>query len=584
MAEPANVTHQKQVAKPNLFSLFGPYKGLITFLVLLSVGSNALSLIVPKIIASGIDRYTSGSFLVTQTLVEFGAVAVGVLVLGALLGVVQTYASEKVARDLRRKLSAKISRQSYHFIEATTPSKLLTNLTSDIDSIKVFVSQAIASLVSSFVLIIGASALLIMINWKLALAVLLVIPIIGITFFAIFAKVRTLFLRAREVIDSLNKIINESILGAALVRVLHSEQLEQAKFVVANQEAKNVGMSILGLFASMIPIITFVSNLAVLVILVLGGHYVITGTLTLGQFSAFNNYLTMLIFPILILGFMSSLFAQATASFERIAAVLYAEDTVDQGRVVRTLDGAIEVSNLSKSFDGKPALKDVSFGIGPKTKTAIIGPTAAGKTQLLYAMIDLVSPDTGTVTYDGTLLSDYEKVSFHRQVGFVFQDSVLFNMSLKENIAFDTSVTDEDLTKAVQTAELADFIDTLPDGLQTVVSERGTSLSGGQKQRVMLARALALNPKILFLDDFTARVDARTEKRIIANLEKNYPGLTLVSVTQKISSVESYDQILVLMEGELLAQGTHSELLTKSPEYAQMYESQKSTNQYELQS
>lgn len=159
----------------------------------------------------------------------------------------------------------------------------------------------------------------------------------------------------------------------------------------------------------------------------------------------------------------------------------------------------------------------------------------------------------------------------------------MFNMSLRENIAFNTHVSEADLARAIETAELDEFIETLPDGLDTLVSERGTSLSGGQKQRVMLARALALNPRILLLDDFTARVDTKTEQSIIRNVTRNYPGITLVSVTQKVASVEQYDQIILLMEGELISKGRHEELLHSSPEYVQIYNSQQSTSHYELQ-
>ncbi len=180
-------------------------------------------------------------------------------------------------------------------------------------------------------------------------------------------------------------------------------------------------------------------------------------------------------------------------------------------------------------------------------------------------------------------LESYDKEALHRQVGFVFQDSILFNLTLRENIAFSTAIPQQDMEKAIATAELHDFIATLPMGLDTVVSERGTSLSGGQKQRVMLARALALNPKVLLLDDFTARVDANTERAILQNIQRNYPDITLISVTQKISSVEHYDQIILLMEGEVLASGTHGRLMETSPEYVQIYESQRSTNLYEVQ-
>jgi len=165
----------------------------------------------------------------------------------------------------------------------------------------------------------------------------------------------------------------------------------------------------------------------------------------------------------------------------------------------------------------------------------------------------------------------------------VFQDSILFNLTLRENIAFSADIPDKDLEKAITAAELHAFIATLPEGLETVVSERGSTLSGGQKQRVMLARALALNPRVLLLDDFTARVDTSTEHAILRNIQEQYPGITLISVTQKIASVENYDQIVVLMEGEMLATGTHGELMETSPEYVQIYDSQRSTNVYEVQ-
>lgn len=568
--------------QPSLFSLFGPYKGLIGILIVLTIAGNGLSLFVPKIIASGIDSYLHQTFVFRTMLINLGLVSMGVLVFSVLASIVQTYASEKVAKDLRERIVARISRQSYAAVELATPAKILTNLTGDVDSIKLFVSQAIVSLVSSAIIIVGASIFLFSINWKLAIAVLLIICAIGVTFFVIFAKVKTLFTRAREVIDRLNKVINDSILGAALIRVLYSQRLEHAKFLGANAEAKSVGMAILALFASMIPIITFVSNLALLVILILGGKFVIGGTMTLGDFSAFNNYVLLLIFPILIIGFVSNLVAQAQASFGRIAAVLYAPEEIDSATLVSELKGAMDVSHLFKSYAGKPVLKDISFSIAAGTRTAIVGPTAAGKTQLLYLLIGLSKPDSGTIRFDGIDVNELDKKSLHRQIGLVFQDSSILNMSVRENIAFNASVSAADFDRAVRAAELSDFIDALPEGLDTIVAERGGTLSGGQKQRIMLARALALNPKILLLDDFTARVDGQTEQKILANLAREYPQTTVISVTQKIASIEHYEKVLVLMEGELIALGTHAELLTTSPEYVQMYESQKSTNQYEL--
>lgn len=567
---------------PNIFAILKPYLRAVLLLAALTIAANGLSLWVPKIISHAIDAYIHGTLKLNQVGWELGWFALGVFVLTYVQNIIQVFVSEKVAMDLRNTLSAKISLQSYTFVQETSPSKLLTNLTSDIDAIKTFVATAIASLISSVVLIIGASILLLATNWRLALVVLLIVPIIGVTFFLMLRKVRAYFLKSREVIDQLNRVINESILGAALIRVLNSSKAEHGKFSVVNKHSQDIGLQIIRVFSALIPIIGFVANLATLTILTLGGHFVIQGSMSLGDFAAFNTYILILIFPIIIIGFMSNLIAQASASYGRVVAVLEAPEPKPTGTRTETLKGDIEVKNITQTYGEKSVLKDVSFKIKGGSKTAIIGPTAAGKTQLLYILTNLIEPTSGTVNFDGHPLHEYESVALHRQIGFVFQDSIVFNLSLRENIAFSSTVDDKSLEKAIVTAELTDFIDSLPDKLNSKVSERGTSLSGGQKQRLMLARALTLNPRILLLDDFTSRVDSVTEAKILNNVRKNYPEITLVSITQKVASVESYDQIILLMEGEVLASGTHQELLKTSSEYMQIYTSQQSTTNYEV--
>jgi ATP-binding cassette subfamily B protein len=548
-------------------------------LLVLALGSNGVNLLLPKITAGAIDAMNTGAFVRQHVMTEFLVAVSIVFVLTFLQGLIQTYASERVARDLRTRLSDKISRQSHAYMQQANPARLLTNLTSDVDSVKLFVSQAIVSIASSVVIIVGASVLLILINWKLACVVLTIIPLIAGSFFYILGKVRAQFRKSREIIDWLNKVINESILGAAVIRVVNSQMLEYNKFIEANTKAQEIGLSIVRLFATLIPAITFFANMATLTVLVMGGRFVIYGGLSVGNFTAFYSYIALLIFPIIVIGFMSNIIAQATASYGRISAVLLAPDAKDPGTLKEPLRGEIALSDVSLVYGQKPALKDVSLHIAAGSRTAVIGPTAAGKTQLLYLLTALIKPHSGTVTFDGRPLDDYEKESFHQQVGFVFQDSIIFNLSIRENIAFSTTVTDAALERALETAELRDFVDGLPEGLDTIVSERGSSLSGGQKQRIMLARALALNPKVLLLDDFTARVDSRTEKKILDNVARLYPHITLLSVTQKIASVEHYEQIILLMEGEILAKGTHTELMQTSPEYVQIYNSQRSTSQ-----
>jgi ATP-binding cassette subfamily B protein len=572
----------KKTSKPGIFSLLKPYSGMVTILIIMALLGSGINMFIPKIIAHGIDSFSANKYNLRSVIFQFLLASSSIFVFTFLQNIIQTYASERVGKDLRSRLSDKISQQSYVFVLKSNPSKLLTNLTSDIDSVKMFVSMAFVTIISSVFVIAGTSVLLIQINWKLALAVISIVPVIGGAFFIVLKKVRVLFKKGREVIDSLNRIINESIMGSALIRVLNSQQPESMKFLETNLVSRNLGLSILRLFATLIPVIMFVSNMAIVTILALGGHFVVAGTMSLGNFAAFNSYLLLLIFPILMIGFMSNIIAQASASYSRINDVMEAKAEDKSGTIDSKIKGDIVLKDVSLFYGDKPVLRNISFSIKAGSKTAIIGPTAAGKSQLLYLLTNLISPDSGSIEFDGVPIDNYTKEMFHSQIGFVFQDSVIFNMSLRENIAFNDKVTNESLEKAIATAELGDFIESLPQKLDTIVSERGTSLSGGQKQRIMLARALAINPNILLLDDFTSRVDKKTENKILCNLENNYPGLTLISVTQKIAPVRHFEQIILLMEGEVIATGTHKELKESSPEYIQIYSSQRSTHHYEL--
>jgi len=573
-----SVTHRPQ---QGIFGILRTYSASVSLLIFLTLAGNSVNLVIPKIISRAIDAYSDSRFDFGTVILEFLFASIAIFIFTFLQYVVQTYTSERVGREMRSRLSEKLSRQSYSFILKSNPSKLLTNLTADVDSVKMFVSNAFVTIFSSVFILAGASILLLTINWKLALAVMAIIPVIAFAFYMVFRRLKLLFRRNREQIDLLNRIINESIIGSALIRVLNSQQPESLKFMEANKELRDIGMSVLKLFSALIPIIMFVANVATVVILALGGHYVVAGSMTLGDFAAFNSYLVMLIFPIMMIGFMSNIIAQASASYQRINEIMAAPDPSDQGTVNNTIRGNIRLENVSHYYEEKPVLKNITFAIAAGSKTAIIGPTAAGKSQLLYLLTGLLSPGSGTIEFDGLNSGAYSREMFYSQIGFVFQESVIFNMTLRENIAFNDRVTDESLVRAIETAELKEFIDSLPDGLDTVVSERGTSLSGGQKQRIMLARALAINPKILLLDDFTSRVDRKTEEKILLKLRNNYPDLTLISVTQKIAPVEDFEQIILLMEWEVIATGRHPELLATSPEYVQIYQSQRSTQHYE---
>jgi ATP-binding cassette subfamily B protein len=569
-------------AAARLTGLVRPYWRRVAGMVLLTLLVNALSLVIPKLIAWAIDGSAAGDFRFEQIASVFGVVIVGIFAFTYLQSIAQAYVAALVARDLRNRLAAKISSQDHAYVQRVGVPRILTNLTSDIDEIRRFVATAIVSVVSSAFVSVGAGALMFEIDPALALSVLLVVLAVGAVYLVIFRGVANLIVRSRAAIDALNGVINESIVGAALVRLLNSQQSEREKFGAVNSAALDASLRTNRRFSALVPVIALGTGLATLVILTLGGRFVISGRLSLGDFVAFNSYVALLVAPIFVIGTTGNVIALASAAYARVAAVLTAPPHVRGGEITTALKGDVAVSHLTLKIGPRTVLDDVSFHAPARTRTAILGPTGAGKTLLLDALVGLIRPQSGEILFDGEHIDRYDLALLRKQVGLVFQGSAMFNLTLRENIAFSDAVDDGRLSKALETAELAGYVATLPDGLDTAVSERGDSLSGGQRQRVMLARALALGPRILVLDDFTARVDIRTEERILANVRKNYPDVTLIAVTQKIEPVEDYDNIVLLMEGQVLAQGTHAELMERSLEYRQIYDSQQSTNDYEL--
>jgi len=565
-------------SKPNPFSFLKPYSNLVILLLILAFLANGLGLFVPRLIGQIIDKYNQTQvFDPTIILLQLGSISFFVLLFSVLQGVVSSYAAEKISKDLREKLVNKLSQQSYSYIAKVTPSRLLTNLTSDIEAVKSIITQVIVSAFAGILTLVGITIFLLIINWRLALIALTIIPLIGLTFYFIFKKIGPLFKKRQENIDRINKVINESIIGSTLIRVLNSQKSEIDKFSKISGVSRDLGIETVNLFASLIPAINLLYNFASLLILYYGGSQVIDGTLTIGEFSAFFSYLGLFITPIFILGFISNVFARSMISLGRINEVLESETIPHLGDIKKQILGKIEFKNITLNYNNRSVLKDISFIIKPNTKTAIIGPTASGKTQIFSLLSGLVKASSGSIFIDDVELEKYDRESIYSQLGLVFQDSIIFNTTLRENIQFRNVEDSTILEKAVETAKLNDLIKSLPDGLETEISERGSNLSGGQKQRLMLARSLAIDPKILLLDDFTARVDIATEREILGNLQKNYPDLTLISITQKIEPIKDYDQIIVLMEGDLLGIGTHAELIKNSFEYRQIYNSQQSS-------
>lgn len=556
--------------------IFSYWKMVLVLLVLIFL-TNGLGLAIPRLMGEGIDVFDATGGIPENALYTLLFVIIGVFIFRSLETILSAYTAERVARDLRDLLAQKISKQSFDYINKVSQSKLLTNFTSDVYEIKTIVSQGIVQIFSSVFLIIGSTILLLTINWKLALLSLSIVPVLVFLFQVIFKRIGKLFRDSRTAIDDLNKVVSESVVGAALIRIVNSVAYENNKFSGANRNARDIGIKILNLFGSLIPLINLLSNVSIVVIVWFGGRDVIFGDLTIGEFTAFYGYLTGLITPIIIIGFISNSLVRAWVAFERVDEVLNAKLPEDNGGTRKHFSGKLEFKDVSLELAGRNILKNISFTIKPGTKNAIIGPTASGKTQIFYLITGLRASNSGEILFDDTPISRLDTEHLYSQIGFVFQDNIIFNASVLENIVFNEKIDQEDVSRAIEAAELSDFIDGLPEKGETIVSERGESLSGGQKQRLSLARALALNPQLLLLDDFTSRVDVATEKRISKNLQTQYKNTTQLVISQKIESVKDFDQIILIMEGELVAKGKHEDLLKESFEYRQIYESQKST-------
>lgn len=557
-----------------LWRFFSPYKKWVFLLCIISTAGSSLGLLIPRTLGMLLDQFAQNPETSASVLPAIG-LAMGAFIMTMCGIVLSAWLSERVAYDIRTQLIMKMGEQSFPYIIGQTPGRLLTILTSDVDNIKNIAAQGLVTLLGASITLIGSVILLFSLNVQLAAVTVATIPFLLATFFGVFRKLGPLFAKTQHNLETVNRVINESIIAASLVRVLNTHASEERKFDTVNTATRSVGVSIVKGISALIPLVTLFANLAIMVIVWFGGNAIMQGTASVGTISAFVSYANMFVWPIFVLGFIGTSLTRAFVSMGRVVTILDAPIAETQGTIKKTIAGALQVQNISLDYSGRTVIRDASFSIKPHTRVAIIGPTGAGKTQLLYLISGLISPTSGSITLDGAPLESYEKQALFAQMGIVFQDSSLFGSTIRENIQYDDSISDAALQKAISVAQLQEFVASLPEGMDTSVSERGMNLSGGQKQRLCLARALARNPKLLILDDVTARLDMATERAMMDALAKEYSDLSLVVVSQKIESVKDFDHIILLMEGDILAQGKHSELLEASWEYKHLFESQK---------
>jgi ATP-binding cassette subfamily B protein len=548
---------------------------LIIATILSLLLANSINLILPTIIAQLIDE-----FQITQTIAtKYYVIAGATLVVGTVFTFLNTYLNailgEKIGKDLKDRLYKKVLQHNYSYLVENKPSKILTVINSDTLYIKNSFTQAIGAALMAIFMLLGSVILMFSLNQKLALIIVIAAPtLIGILILLIKDKFK-LFKKVQKLRDKLNKVIAENIKATMLIKVFVSEKTEIKKFKNINQENKILGLEINKVFAIVVPTVNALSILATLAILYFGGKEVIYGNMSIGDITAFNNYVQLFTMPLLMLGLMITMLGQAFASLGRINSILNAPIKFQDGTKDIDQFRNIETKNLGLKIEDSDVLKDINFKINRGEKIGVLGLTGSGKTVFLKTFLRALEPTSGQILLNGTELEEYKIQDVRKLIGFSFQENFLFNDSIYNNIKFGRDIDKKDIIKAARIAEVDEFAQGFSKKYKTNVGERGNNLSGGQKQRVMISRALASSPQLLILDDATSRLDIETENKVFKNIQKGYQDISIILVAQKIASVKDCDRIYIFDNGKIEESGTHEELLKSSVLYQEIELSQR---------
>ncbi len=520
----------------------------------------------------------------TSALIMSGVAIFGFAILRAIFAFSQQFNAERLSQnlafDVRNDLFAKIQRLSFSYHDKNQTGQLMIRATDDVEKVRLFLGQGLVMTLQAFILLIGALFILWFTNHELTLVILPVLPIALVVFMVFGAVTQPLFTQVQQRISSVNTVLQENLAGFKVIKAFAREPQEQERFGIAANALLAQQMKVAVTFAFLMPFIFLIANLGQAAILYFSGVGIIQGNITIGEWQKFSLYLMYVFFPMGQLGFIINLMSQAAASAQRIFEILDTRNEVENrpGAVALTqIRGDVRFDKVTFRYfkGGEPVLNHVSFEAKPGQTVALLGATGSGKTTIINLLPRFYDVSEGRVLIDGHDVRDVTIESLRSQIGIVLQETTLFTGTIRDNIAFGKPDASMDEVVAVAKAAAAhNFIMEFPQGYDTPVGERGSTLSGGQKQRIAIARALLLNPRILILDDSTSSVDLNTEYQIQKALDKLMKGRTSFVIAQRISTVLNADQILVLDKGEIVARGTHEELLESSELYAEIYTSQ----------
>ena len=548
-----------------------------------ALAATALSLVGPWVLKLAVDALQAG--VTRRGLLAYAALMLGLALASGffrfLMRRIIVGASRHVEYDLRSDFFAHLQRLSLSYFQRQRTGDLMSRATNDLNAVRMMVGPAVMYAVTTALVFVVAVSMMLALSPWMTLISLLPLPLVTVAVRYFGREIHSRFERIQAQLSELSAVAQEALSGVRVVRAYRQETAELDRFRDANEEYLRRNRALIRLQGFFFPTLTFFLGLAALLLLWLGGREVIRGRLTLGEFVAFNSYLAMLSWPMIAFGWVTNMLQRGMASWNRMLEVLGAIPQITDPTAPVSppaVTGAIEIRNLTFSYDGRPVLHDVSLRVDAGQTAAIVGPTGSGKSTLLALLPRLFDPPPGTVFVDGADVRQIPLSTLRGAIAMVQQEPFLFSDTLAENIAFGLPPDARDrlprVREAAETARLDKDVADFPGGYDTVIGERGITLSGGQRQRTALARAVATDPRILLLDDALSAVDTYTEEEILTNLRAVMAERTAIVVSHRVSTVRHADLILVLEGGRIVERGRHEALLAAGGFYADLYRKQ----------
>jgi ATP-binding cassette, subfamily B, bacterial len=562
-----------------LLGFLGPYKWSLGVSIVLAAASQAAAIALIRVTQSVIDLgIRPGDQEMVWILV--GVIAALGLV-KALLMVGRRFISGKQALgvefDMRNALYGHLLKLSFGFYDRHQTGQLMSRATVDLQGVRFFLGYGLIFFAQNLFTIVGATAIMFWTDWRLALVALAITPILIVLAYRYSSVSHPVLRDVQQKIADVTTVAEENIVGVHVVKSFAQEEVEAEKFARRSEAVFERTIDANRQRSIYVPLLSFIPLLAQAAILLVGGWMVVHDELTVGEFFAFNLYVSLLIMPLRMLGMWIGQSQRATASGERIFQILdEPEEIADRPGAVELPpgEGRIAFEGVSFGYDPeRPVLEEIELEVDPGRSIALIGHTGSGKTTLTALVPRFYDVTAGRLLVDGADVRDVKLTSLRRSIAVISQDPFLFSTTVRENIAFGApEAIDEEVERAARLAQAHEFVAALPQGYDTVIGERGITLSGGQRQRIAIARAIVTNPRILILDDATASVDATTEARIRTGLQQAMQGRTTLIIAHRLSTISLADEIVVLDHGRIAARGTQGELAEKSAIYREIYE------------